>query len=57
MRGLLYVARMRYGLRKPKHPVPGFDMAGRVEVVGSNVTELQSGAEVFGHPGAPDDGG
>jgi NADPH:quinone reductase-like Zn-dependent oxidoreductase len=46
--GLPYAARMRYGLRKPKHIVPGFDVAGRVEVVGSNVTELQSGDEVFG---------
>jgi NADPH:quinone reductase-like Zn-dependent oxidoreductase len=48
VRGLPYVARMRYGLRQPKHGVPGFDVAGRVEVVGGNVTELQSGDEVFG---------
>ena len=46
--GLPYVARMRYGLPKPKHPVPGFDVAGRIEVVGSNVRELQPGDEVFG---------
>jgi NADPH:quinone reductase-like Zn-dependent oxidoreductase len=46
--GLPYVARMRYGLPKPKHPVPGFDVAGRIETVGSNVTQLQSGDEVFG---------
>jgi NADPH:quinone reductase-like Zn-dependent oxidoreductase len=48
VRGLPYVARLRYGLRKPKHPVPGFDVAGRIEAVGRNVTELQSGDEVFG---------
>ena len=41
-------ARMRYGLPKPKHPVPGFDVAGRIEAVGSNVTQLQPGDEVFG---------
>jgi len=35
VRGLPYVARMRYGLRTPKHPVPGFDVAGRVEAVGN----------------------
>jgi NADPH:quinone reductase-like Zn-dependent oxidoreductase len=46
--GLPYVARLRYGLPKPKHPVPGFDVAGRIEAVGSNVTRLQAGDEVFG---------
>jgi NADPH:quinone reductase-like Zn-dependent oxidoreductase len=46
--GLPYVARMRYGLPKPKHPVPGFDVAGRIEAVGSKVTRLQPGDEVFG---------
>ena len=46
--GLPYVARMRYGLPKPKHPVPGFDVAGRIEAVGSNVSQLQPGDEVFG---------
>jgi NADPH:quinone reductase-like Zn-dependent oxidoreductase len=46
--GLPYVARMRYGLRTPKHPVPGFDVAGSVEAVGRNVTRLQPDAAVFG---------
>jgi NADPH:quinone reductase-like Zn-dependent oxidoreductase len=46
--GLPYIARMRYGLPKPKHPVPGFDVAGHIEAVGSNVTQAQSGDEVFG---------
>ena len=48
VRGPPYVARMRYGLRNPKHSVPGFDVAGGVEAVGSDVTQLQSGDEVFG---------
>ena len=41
--GLPYVAPMRYRLRKPKHPVPGFDVAGRIEAAGTNVTQLQPG--------------
>ena len=48
VKGLPYVARMRYGLPKPKHPVPGFDVAGRIEAVGSNVSQLRPGDEVFG---------
>jgi NADPH:quinone reductase-like Zn-dependent oxidoreductase len=48
VQGLPYVARLRYGLGKPKHPVPGFDMAGRVEAAGSNASQLQPGDEVFG---------
>jgi NADPH:quinone reductase-like Zn-dependent oxidoreductase len=48
VKGLPYVARMRYGLPKPKHPVPGFDVAGRIEAIGSNVSQLRPGDEVFG---------
>jgi NADPH:quinone reductase-like Zn-dependent oxidoreductase len=48
VKGLPYVARMRYGLPNPKHPVPGFDVAGRVEAVSSNVSQLRPGDEVFG---------
>jgi NADPH:quinone reductase-like Zn-dependent oxidoreductase len=48
VRGLPYIARMRYGLLQPKHRVPGFDVAGRIEMVGSNVRHLRSGEEVFG---------
>jgi NADPH:quinone reductase-like Zn-dependent oxidoreductase len=46
--GLPYVARLRYGLPNPKHSVPGFDVAGRIEAAGRNVTQLQLGDEVFG---------
>jgi NADPH:quinone reductase-like Zn-dependent oxidoreductase len=48
VRGLPYVARMRYGLPKPTHPVPGFDVAGRIAAVGSHVTQLRPGDAVFG---------
>ncbi|HEY4914677.1 MAG TPA: NAD(P)-dependent alcohol dehydrogenase [Candidatus Dormibacteraeota bacterium] len=43
-----YIARMAVGLRKPKNPVPGTDIAGTVEAVGKDVTELRLGDEVFG---------
>lgn len=48
MRGLPYFARARYGLGGPRHPVAGFELAGRVEEVGANVTRFRPGDEVFG---------
>ncbi|MGF1465458.1 MAG: NAD(P)-dependent alcohol dehydrogenase [Sandaracinaceae bacterium] len=47
--GLPYVMRlMGGGLLRPKHPVPGTDLAGRVVEVGSRVTRFAPGDEVFG---------
>jgi len=49
MTGLPYPIRLAgYGLRVPKNPVIGSDVAGVVEVLGKNVTRFQSGDEVFG---------
>ena len=48
VKGEPFLARLGSGLLKPKHKIPGKEMAGRVEAVGSNVTQFKPGDEVFG---------
>jgi NADPH:quinone reductase-like Zn-dependent oxidoreductase len=48
MTGMPYMARLAIGLRTPKLPVLGWDVAGTVEAVGSNVTGIEPGDEVMG---------
>jgi NADPH:quinone reductase-like Zn-dependent oxidoreductase len=49
MMGLPYPIRLAgYGLRAPKNPVIGSDLAGVVEAVGKDVSTFQPGDEVFG---------
>jgi NADPH:quinone reductase-like Zn-dependent oxidoreductase len=47
--GLPYLFRVAgIGVRAPKNPVPGHDVAGIVEAVGEKVTGFRPGEEVFG---------
>jgi NADPH:quinone reductase-like Zn-dependent oxidoreductase len=48
MTGLPYFARLMVGFRKPKVGVRGWDLAGRIEAVGSAVTGFRPGDEVMG---------
>lgn len=49
MTGLPYPLRLAgYGIRGPRTPVRGGEVAGRVEAVGANVRVLRPGDEVFG---------
>jgi NADPH:quinone reductase-like Zn-dependent oxidoreductase len=46
--GVPYILRLKSGLRRPRAPVRGTDIAGVVEAVGTNVTDFHPGEEVFG---------
>jgi NADPH:quinone reductase-like Zn-dependent oxidoreductase len=48
MTGQPYLLRLVFGIRGPKNPVPGRDVAGTVVAVGPAVTKFSAGDEVFG---------
>lgn len=48
VKGSPFPIRMETGLRRPRHGIPGFDVAGTVEAIGPGVTRFQVGDEVFG---------
>ena len=49
MTGTPYAMRLAgFGIRAPKNALLGYDVAGRIEAVGAQVTEFRPGQEVFG---------
>ena len=48
MTGAPHMVRLAFGLRRPRHPIPGRDLAGVVAAVGKDVADLQQGDELFG---------
>ena len=48
MTGTPYIARLAFGIRRPRQTVPGLDVAGRVVEVGAEVTRFSPGDDVFG---------
>lgn len=48
MAGLPLVMRLGFGLRGPRQPTPGRDLAGIVEAVGEGVTRFAKGDAVYG---------
>jgi NADPH:quinone reductase-like Zn-dependent oxidoreductase len=45
-RGMGVAVRLKFGLTKPKQPIFGFDVAGRIEAVGPQVTQFRPGDRV-----------
>lgn len=50
-KGEPFIARLFSGVRGPKNPIPGMDLAGEIEAVGKDVKSFKKGDLVFGVTG------
>ncbi len=48
VRGKPFSYRLLFGIRRPKHPVPGMELSGTVEGLGDKVTSFKLGDQVYG---------
>ena len=51
-KGLGPIARLAFGITRPRQPILGTELAGVIEAVGKHVTKFAPGDEVVGFPGA-----
>ncbi len=49
--GFKFLMRLATGIRKPKQPIFGTELAGKIEAVGSAVTKFKIGDQVWGYLG------
>jgi 2-desacetyl-2-hydroxyethyl bacteriochlorophyllide A dehydrogenase len=49
--GLGILMRIWFGIRKPKQPILGTELAGEIEAVGKDVNRFEIGDRVYGYPG------
>ena len=49
--GFGLIMRLAIGIRRPKQPILGTELAGEIEAIGNDVTKFKKGDQVFGSVG------